>query len=83
MPADTDAVPPCVKLHGLLPAPRVPVIRHFEPALVCREGVNTVWTDGSGLHSGDLHHRRCGLGCYTDTGDVSFVRCALAVGVPG
>eukprot|EP00971_Amphidinium_carterae_P260313 5164637-Amphidinium_carterae.1 len=67
LPADNDAVPPCVKLHGLLPAPRVPAIRHFEPALVYREGVTTVWTDGSGRHSSDPHHRRCGVGYHTDT----------------
>eukprot|EP00971_Amphidinium_carterae_P077261 1525956-Amphidinium_carterae.1 len=67
MPADTEEVPPCVKLHGLLPAPRVPVIRHFEPALVYREGVTTVWTDGSGRYSSDPHHRRCGVGYYADT----------------
>eukprot|EP00971_Amphidinium_carterae_P257279 5107491-Amphidinium_carterae.1 len=75
MPEDTDTVPACVKLHGLLPAPRVPVFRHFEPALVYREGVTTVWTDGSGRHSSDPHHRRCGLGYYTDTGYRVF--CAL------
>eukprot|EP00971_Amphidinium_carterae_P293634 5829605-Amphidinium_carterae.1 len=48
---------------------------HFEPALVYREGVTTVWTDGSGRHSSDPHHRRCGVGYYTDT-QVS-VFCAL------
>eukprot|EP00971_Amphidinium_carterae_P216618 4300169-Amphidinium_carterae.2 len=54
----------------LLPAPHVaPVIQH-EPvhcAQVCRTGDHTVWIDGSGRHSSDPHHRRCGVGCYTDT----------------
>eukprot|EP00971_Amphidinium_carterae_P318110 6323582-Amphidinium_carterae.1 len=47
----------CVKLHGLLPAPRVPAVRTSEPPLVYRAGVTTVWTDGSGRHSSDPHHR--------------------------
>eukprot|EP00971_Amphidinium_carterae_P341015 6479613-Amphidinium_carterae.2 len=38
--------PPCVKLHGLLPAPMLPAILTHEPALVNRAGVVTVWTDG-------------------------------------
>eukprot|EP00971_Amphidinium_carterae_P031051 611118-Amphidinium_carterae.1 len=75
LPADTDEVPPCVKLHGLLPAPRIPAIRTFEPALEYRAGVTTVWTDGSGRHSSDPHHRRCGVGYYTDTQERVF--CAL------
>eukprot|EP00971_Amphidinium_carterae_P196069 3890536-Amphidinium_carterae.1 len=58
LPADSDAVPPCVKLHGLLPAPRLPAIRHFEPA-----------------RTDDPHHRRCGVGYYTDTEEEVF--CAL------
>eukprot|EP00971_Amphidinium_carterae_P289020 5738788-Amphidinium_carterae.1 len=70
-----DTVPPCVKLHGLLPAPGLPVICAHEPALEHRAGVTTVWTDGSGRHSSDPHHRRCGLGYYTDTGERVF--CAL------
>eukprot|EP00971_Amphidinium_carterae_P306247 6086182-Amphidinium_carterae.3 len=35
----------------------------------------TVWTDGSGRHSSDPHHRRCGVGYYTDTEERVF--CAL------
>eukprot|EP00971_Amphidinium_carterae_P205751 4083169-Amphidinium_carterae.1 len=38
-----------------------------DPALFNRTGVGTVWTDGSGRHSSDPHHRRCGVGDYTDT----------------
>eukprot|EP00971_Amphidinium_carterae_P181654 3603961-Amphidinium_carterae.1 len=70
-----EEVPPCVKLHGLLPAPRLPAIRTFEPALVYRAGVTTVWTDGSGRHSSGPHHRRCGVGYYTDTAERVF--CAF------
>eukprot|EP00971_Amphidinium_carterae_P267808 5313340-Amphidinium_carterae.1 len=67
LPADDDATPPCVTLHGILPASRVaPVITH-ELVLVCRTGVITAWTDGSGRHSTDPHYRRCGVGYYTDT----------------
>eukprot|EP00971_Amphidinium_carterae_P205032 4069331-Amphidinium_carterae.1 len=47
----------------------------FEPPLLYRAGLTTVWTDGSGRHSSDPHHRRCGLGYYTDTGERVF--CAL------
>eukprot|EP00971_Amphidinium_carterae_P065852 1304966-Amphidinium_carterae.1 len=50
LPADTEDVPPCVKLHGFLPAPMLPAIKSIEPALVYRAGVATVWTDGSGRH---------------------------------
>eukprot|EP00971_Amphidinium_carterae_P079210 1567209-Amphidinium_carterae.1 len=32
LPADDDTVPPCVKLHGLLPAPRVPTVIQHETA---------------------------------------------------
>eukprot|EP00971_Amphidinium_carterae_P217638 4320251-Amphidinium_carterae.1 len=41
--------------------------------------VTTVWTDGSGRHSSDPHHRRCGVGYYTDTQDSRQERvfCAL------
>eukprot|EP00971_Amphidinium_carterae_P230034 4565594-Amphidinium_carterae.1 len=39
----------------------------FEPALVYLANVGTVWTDGSGKHSSDPHHRRCGVGYYTNT----------------
>eukprot|EP00971_Amphidinium_carterae_P031961 629738-Amphidinium_carterae.1 len=31
-------------------------------ALVSRAGVGTVWPDGSGKHSSDPQHRRCGVG---------------------
>eukprot|EP00971_Amphidinium_carterae_P009099 179708-Amphidinium_carterae.1 len=65
----------CISLHGLLPAPRLPAIRTFEPALEYRAGVTTVWTDGSGRHSSDPQHRRCGVGYYTDTQERVF--CAL------
>eukprot|EP00971_Amphidinium_carterae_P344403 6484794-Amphidinium_carterae.1 len=37
--------------------------------------VTTVWTDGSGRHSSDPHHRRCGVGYHTDTDERVF--CAL------
>eukprot|EP00971_Amphidinium_carterae_P045146 888379-Amphidinium_carterae.2 len=33
-----------------------------QPVLVNRIGVVTVWTDGSGRHSDDPQHRRCGVG---------------------
>eukprot|EP00971_Amphidinium_carterae_P125098 2478677-Amphidinium_carterae.3 len=81
LPADDVNTPPCVKLHGLLPAPRLPAIRTFEPALENRAGVITVWTDGSGRHSSDPHHRRCGVGYYTDTQERAV--CPLpAIGIP-
>eukprot|EP00971_Amphidinium_carterae_P074817 1478513-Amphidinium_carterae.1 len=67
LPADDAEVPPCVKLHGLLPAPQVPPVLDHEPELVHRAGVHTVWTDGSGRYSSDPQHRRCGVGCYADT----------------
>eukprot|EP00971_Amphidinium_carterae_P112871 2235284-Amphidinium_carterae.1 len=51
LPDDDVDTPPCVKLLGLLPAPRLPAIRTYEPALVNRVGVVAVWTDGSGRHS--------------------------------
>eukprot|EP00971_Amphidinium_carterae_P078878 1560642-Amphidinium_carterae.2 len=60
LPADDDAIPPYVKLHGLLPAPRVPLVLTHEPVLVNWTGVVTVWTDGSGKHSDDPQH-------FTDT----------------
>eukprot|EP00971_Amphidinium_carterae_P291454 5786107-Amphidinium_carterae.3 len=47
--------------------PKVPAILTHEPALVNRTGVGTVCTDGSGRHSSDPQHRRCGVGYYTDT----------------
>eukprot|EP00971_Amphidinium_carterae_P186361 3699218-Amphidinium_carterae.1 len=37
LPADNTTVPPCVKLHGLLPATQVPPVTHHEPELVHRE----------------------------------------------
>eukprot|EP00971_Amphidinium_carterae_P250393 4970908-Amphidinium_carterae.1 len=43
--------PPCVKMHGLLPAPHKQGIITHEPALASRPGVHIVWTDGSGRHS--------------------------------
>eukprot|EP00971_Amphidinium_carterae_P340204 6478411-Amphidinium_carterae.1 len=61
-----DETPACVKLHGLLPAPRVPAAISHEPALVYRAGVGIVWTDGSGRHSSDPQYRRCGAGYFTD-----------------
>eukprot|EP00971_Amphidinium_carterae_P134560 2666825-Amphidinium_carterae.2 len=73
LPADDDTVPDCVKLHGLLPAPRVPPVLTHEPVLVNRTGVVTVWTDGSGRHSDDPQHRRCGVGYYTDTNEHLWV----------
>eukprot|EP00971_Amphidinium_carterae_P190976 3790151-Amphidinium_carterae.1 len=50
-----------------MPAPSVPPVIPHEPVLVYRTGVITVWTDDSGRHSADPHHRRCGVGYYTDT----------------
>eukprot|EP00971_Amphidinium_carterae_P194173 3853107-Amphidinium_carterae.1 len=38
-----------------------------EPVLVNRTGAVTVWADGSGRHSSDPQHRRCGVGYHTDT----------------
>eukprot|EP00971_Amphidinium_carterae_P172100 3412156-Amphidinium_carterae.4 len=52
--------------------PRLPAIRTFEPGLAYRAGVVTVWIDGSGRHSSDPHHRRCGVGYYTDTQEKVF-----------
>eukprot|EP00971_Amphidinium_carterae_P222994 4424925-Amphidinium_carterae.1 len=45
---------------------RPPVFGH-ELALEHRAGVHTVWTDVSGTHSKDPHHRRRAVGYYTDT----------------
>eukprot|EP00971_Amphidinium_carterae_P151640 3005891-Amphidinium_carterae.7 len=73
LPDDDVNTPPCVKLHGLLPAPRLPAIRTYEPALVNHVGVVTVWTDGSGRHSSDPQHRRCGVDYYTDTQERVFL----------
>eukprot|EP00971_Amphidinium_carterae_P270357 5364571-Amphidinium_carterae.2 len=67
LPADDDTTPACVKLHGLLPVPRVLAIITHEPALIQRPGVGTVWTNGAGRHSSDPQHRSCGIGYYTDT----------------
>eukprot|EP00971_Amphidinium_carterae_P087110 1723173-Amphidinium_carterae.1 len=67
LPEDDQTVPACVKLHGLLLAAKVPSVITHEPVLVHRTGVTTVWTDGSGRHSSDPLHRRCGVGDYTDT----------------
>eukprot|EP00971_Amphidinium_carterae_P253018 5023312-Amphidinium_carterae.1 len=69
LPADDDTTPPCVKLHGILAAPRVPPVITQEPVLVYRTGVLMVWTDGSGRHSADPHHRRCGVGYYSNYTD--------------
>eukprot|EP00971_Amphidinium_carterae_P069462 1374450-Amphidinium_carterae.1 len=66
-------MPPCVKLHGLLPAPIRQVVRNHEPALASRLGVHTVWIDGSGRHSSTPHFRRCGVGYYTDIGESVFL----------
>eukprot|EP00971_Amphidinium_carterae_P321769 6395903-Amphidinium_carterae.1 len=52
---------------GLLAAPGLSAVLMHEPALVYRAGLGTVWTDGSGRHSSDPHHRRCGVGYFTDT----------------
>eukprot|EP00971_Amphidinium_carterae_P279935 5557128-Amphidinium_carterae.1 len=65
--------PPCVKLHGLLPAPPRQVVLNHEPALAFRLGVHTVWTDGSGRHSSNPHFCRCGVSYYTDTGESVFL----------
>eukprot|EP00971_Amphidinium_carterae_P284075 5640165-Amphidinium_carterae.4 len=59
---DDDDTPACMKLHGLLPAPWVLAFISHEPALAYRAGVGAVWTDGSGRHSSDPQHRRCGVG---------------------
>eukprot|EP00971_Amphidinium_carterae_P241971 4804262-Amphidinium_carterae.3 len=76
LPDDDAETPPCVKLHGLLPAPRLPAILTkltYESALVNRAGVVTVWIVGSGRHSSDPQHRRCGIGYYTDTQERVFL----------
>eukprot|EP00971_Amphidinium_carterae_P282608 5610447-Amphidinium_carterae.2 len=73
LPDDDKEKPPCVKLQGLLLAPRLPAIRTYEPAMVHRVGVVTVWSDGSGRHSSDPQHRRCGVGYYTDTQEREFL----------
>eukprot|EP00971_Amphidinium_carterae_P241279 4790823-Amphidinium_carterae.1 len=66
-------MPACVKLHGLLPAPRAPAVISHEPALVYRAGVGTVWTDTSSRHSSDPQHRRCGVGYCTDTQEKAWL----------
>eukprot|EP00971_Amphidinium_carterae_P225881 4479955-Amphidinium_carterae.1 len=69
LPASVLDAPPCVKLHGLLPAPQRQVVINHEPALVSRLGVHTVSTDVSGRHSSNPHYRRCGVGYCTDIGE--------------
>eukprot|EP00971_Amphidinium_carterae_P327379 6458705-Amphidinium_carterae.3 len=64
LPACALEAPPCVKLHGLLPAPQRQVVLNHEPALASRLGVRNVWTDGSGRHSSNPHFRRCRVGYY-------------------
>eukprot|EP00971_Amphidinium_carterae_P182581 3623533-Amphidinium_carterae.1 len=54
LPASALEALPCVKLHGLLPAPKKQVLLTHEPALASRLGVHTVRTDGSGRHSAGL-----------------------------
>eukprot|EP00971_Amphidinium_carterae_P330466 6463512-Amphidinium_carterae.1 len=68
-PTSALDAPPCVKLHGLLPAPKRQVVLNHELALVSKLGVHTLWIDGSGRHSNNLQFRRCGVGYYTDTGE--------------
>eukprot|EP00971_Amphidinium_carterae_P041829 821958-Amphidinium_carterae.1 len=51
----------------------LPAIRTYEPALVNRVGVVTVWTDGSGRRSSDPQHRHCGVGYYTDAKERVFL----------
>eukprot|EP00971_Amphidinium_carterae_P157193 3116273-Amphidinium_carterae.2 len=60
---------PCVRLHGLPPAPKHQVVMNREPALVSRPGVHIVWTDGSGRHSSKPHFRRRRVGYHIDTGE--------------
>eukprot|EP00971_Amphidinium_carterae_P123238 2440196-Amphidinium_carterae.1 len=48
LPTDDDTTPPCVKLHGILPAPRVPPVLTQEPVLVNRIG-ERVWLPLPGL----------------------------------
>eukprot|EP00971_Amphidinium_carterae_P194733 3864425-Amphidinium_carterae.4 len=73
LPADDAIVLACVKLHGLLPAPRVsPVIPH-ELALVYRAGARTFWIDGSDHHSSDPQRNHCGVGYYTDTQETAWL----------
>eukprot|EP00971_Amphidinium_carterae_P119498 2367214-Amphidinium_carterae.1 len=69
LPVSALAAPPCVKLHGLLPAPPRLVVLNHESALASRLGVHTVWTDGSVRHSSNPHFRRCGVGYSTDIGE--------------
>eukprot|EP00971_Amphidinium_carterae_P309320 6146927-Amphidinium_carterae.1 len=67
LPADDDGTPACVKLHGLLPAPRLPAVLTHEPALVYRAGAGT---ELSGLMDQDnivVTLRRCGVGYYIGT----------------
>eukprot|EP00971_Amphidinium_carterae_P144037 2854332-Amphidinium_carterae.1 len=47
LPASAQQAPACVRLDGFLPAP----LPTHEPALVFRQNVDTVWTDGFGRHS--------------------------------
>eukprot|EP00971_Amphidinium_carterae_P338515 6475883-Amphidinium_carterae.1 len=56
-----------VHLHAPAPPP-VPLPTR-ELALVLRQGVDAVWTDGSGRHSSNPHFRRCGVGYVTDAGE--------------
>eukprot|EP00971_Amphidinium_carterae_P195769 3884800-Amphidinium_carterae.2 len=60
LPIHVLEAPPCVRLHGLLPAPPAGAVPTHEPASVMRRGMHTVWTDGSGRHSSNPHFRRCG-----------------------
>eukprot|EP00971_Amphidinium_carterae_P242668 4818288-Amphidinium_carterae.1 len=59
LPVDDVETPVRVNLHGLLPAPWVPVVISQDAAKTC--------VDGSDKHSSGPQHRRCGVGYYTDT----------------
>eukprot|EP00971_Amphidinium_carterae_P049949 984554-Amphidinium_carterae.2 len=78
LPVSALDAPPCVKLHGQLPAPKRQDVLTHEPALASRLGVHTVWTDGSGRESSNAHFRRCGVGYYTHTGESVFSALARA-----
>eukprot|EP00971_Amphidinium_carterae_P238850 4741452-Amphidinium_carterae.1 len=81
LPASALEAPPCVRLHGLLPAPKRQVVLNHKPALASRLGVHVVWTDGSGRHSSNPHFRRRGVGYYTDTGESVFLPLAGLAGL--
>eukprot|EP00971_Amphidinium_carterae_P181700 3605056-Amphidinium_carterae.1 len=79
LPAMAQQVPPCVRFHVLLP-PASLLTRKL--ALVLRQDVDTVWTDGACRHRNNPHYRKCGVGYVTDIGEhrLQGVVCALRAG---